>query len=92
MENGFIFFGKESKYLFISLLSIFLSLVMDASHDDIISSIKSEKVLRQRIQRVPQRGGEHSVSSQTLHNPNHSKLFIALRCGLNLSALLCCPK
>lgn len=38
------------------------------------TSIKSEKVLRQRLQRVQQRTGEHSVSSQTL-SPIHSPYF-----------------
>lgn len=35
-------------------------------------AMKSEKVLRQRLQRVQQRTGEHSVSSQTL-SPIHSE-------------------
>lgn len=38
------------------------------------SSTKSEKNLRQRLQRVQQRSGEHSVSSQTL-SPIHSMYF-----------------
>lgn len=42
---------------------------VDVSSDS--STIKSEKVLRQRIQRVQQRTGEHSVSSQTL-SPIHT--------------------
>lgn len=46
---------------------------MDTLNDP--SSNKSEKVLRQRLQRVQQRTGEHSVSSQTL-SPIQSKLFI----------------
>lgn len=40
---------------------------------DYSSDGKIEKIVRQRLQRV-QRGGEHSVSSQTL-SPSHSKLF-----------------
>lgn len=43
---------------------------VDALNDS--SSNKSEKVLRQRLQRVQQRTGEHSVSSQTL-SPIQSK-------------------
>lgn len=38
---------------------------------DILTDTKTEKTIRQRLQRV-QRGGEHSVSSQTL-SPMHSK-------------------
>lgn len=46
---------------------------MDSLNDSSSSSsMKSEKVLRQRLQRVQQRTGEHSVSSQTL-SPIHSE-------------------
>lgn len=38
------------------------------------SDYSCEKIVRQRLQRV-QRGGEHSVSSQTL-SPSHSKSYL----------------
>lgn len=44
---------------------------------------KIEKIVRQRLQRV-QRGGEHSVSSQTL-SPSHSKCLTSIEIRLGVS-------
>lgn len=52
---------------------------IDSSVDSLSdsASTKSEKVLRQRLQRVQQRTGEHSVSSQTL-SPIHSECRLTI--------------
>lgn len=47
---------------------------------DYASDGKIEKIVRQRLQRV-QRGGEHSVSSQTL-SPSHSKFEASFECRI----------
>lgn len=43
---------------------------------DTLNDIKIEKVIRQRLQKAQNRGGEHSVSSQTLSPMHGNYLFI----------------